>query len=145
MVDRVKSETRSHIMAKVRSKNTKPELGLRKALFRFGFRYRLHAKELPGKPDLMLSRYRAVVFVNGCFWHWHGCNKSRMPLHNAEYWADKITQNKKRDIANQERLLATGWRVLIVWECALSREKVDVTVTKVADWLNSDSRFSVIP
>ena len=144
MVDRVDKRTRSHIMAKVPSENTRPEYALRKGLFHLGLRYRLHDKRLPGKPDLTFPRYRAAIFVNGCFWHWHGCRGSRLPLDNAEYWTAKIARNQQRDTENYERLLGRGWRVLIVWECALVNERLNDTVIKAKEWLHSDSKFAVI-
>lgn len=144
MVDRVDKQTRGRIMAQVHSKDTKPELTLRKALFKFGLRYRLHVRHLPGKPDLSFPRYRAVVFINGCFWHWHGCKNSRLPSDNAAYWNAKIDRNRQRDKENYEQLLGSGWRVLIVWECALVKTKLDNTISRVRTWIDSDSKYFVI-
>lgn len=110
---------RSWIMSQVRSTNTKPELFVRTSIHRAGFRYRLHVKGLPGSPDLVFPRYRTVVFVNGCFWHWHGCKRSRMPTKNRDYWSSKIERNVRRDQANCAALVEDGWSVLKVWECDL--------------------------
>ncbi|MDV6344780.1 very short patch repair endonuclease [Nitrosomonas sp. Is37] len=133
MVDRVDKDTRSRIMAKVQGKNTKPELRLRQALFSLGFRFRLHAKHLPGTPDLTFPRYRVALFVNGCFWHWHGCKHSRLPASNLVYWENKIVKNQLRDRANYEKLLSMGWRVIVVWECSLEKEKINETIRRVEE------------
>jgi len=113
-------EKRSEVMRAVKGADTKIEIALRKALFSRGFRYRLHAAELPGKPDLVFPKYRAVIFVHGCFWHGHDCARgSRVPKTNRAYWTGKIARNKARDKENAKRLKAQGWRVLVVWECAM--------------------------
>ncbi|WP_063915352.1 very short patch repair endonuclease [Burkholderia stagnalis] len=135
MVDRITKAARSAIMAKVRSKDTGPEVALRKALFRRGFRYRLHRKDLPGKPDLVFPGWRAIVFIHGCLWHWHGCKRSRMPGTNTEYWAKKITRNVARDQEQCSLLIDSGWRVLTVWECAVSARCLPATVDLVEVWL----------
>jgi DNA mismatch endonuclease (patch repair protein) len=122
-------------MASIRSKNSAPELVLRRSLFGIGLRYRLHDKRLSGKPDIVFSRYKAVIFVNGCFWHWHGCEKSRLPLSNIEYWKNKIDANQERDQRNYAELRRSGWRVLIVWECALSTKNAQNTKKRVERWL----------
>ncbi len=113
-------EKRSAVMRAVKSKDTKPELRLRKALHALGFRYRLNVKDLPGKPDLVFPRHRAVLFVHGCFWHGHGCKRGRRkPKSNAQYWRDKIAKNRARDRKNKKALEAMGWRVITVWECEI--------------------------
>jgi DNA mismatch endonuclease, patch repair protein len=105
-------------MRAVRGKNTKPELIVRRMLHALGFRFRLHDRRLPGSPDLVLRRHRAVVLVHGCFWHGHeGCRRSRMPSTNVEFWINKLKRNAERDASQVERLTAGGWRVLVVWEC----------------------------
>ena len=104
-------------MAAIRSRDTTPELAVRKTLHAEGFRYRLHSKRLPGKPDIVLPRYRAVVFVHGCFWHHHGCANSVWPKTRREFWRTKIGGNIARDLRNAKALNAQGWRVLVVWEC----------------------------
>tara|TARA_R110002020_G_scaffold298211_1_gene514009 strand:- start:2147 stop:2563 length:417 start_codon:yes stop_codon:yes gene_type:complete len=106
------------MMASVKSKNTAPELWLRRGLHALGFRYRVHVKDLPGKPDLVFPRRRKVIFVNGCFWHGHNCKKGRLPETRKDFWRDKIASNKERDERNVRTLVSMGWRVLIVWECA---------------------------
>ena len=116
------SVQRSHIMAKIRKTDTKPELIVRQFLFKCGFRYRLHAKKLPENPDIVLSKYKTAIFVNGCFWHAHeGCKLNRMPKSRQEYWVPKINGNVKRDIVNHKQLDDLGWRVLVVWECELRK------------------------
>ena len=129
------------MMSGIRSKNTRPELAVRREMHRRGFRYRLHAKELAGKPDIVLSRFRAVIFVHGCFWHGHSCFLFRMPSTSTGFWKDKIDQNRKNDANAVGALLASGWRVAIVWECAL-RGKKEAGVSLVADalqrWLDTD-------
>jgi DNA mismatch endonuclease (patch repair protein) len=119
MTDNVTPEKRRWTMAQVHSENTSPEMRVRKAIHAAGFRYRLYRKDLPGKPDLTLSKYRIVVFVHGCFWHWHGCKRSRMPSSNTEYWRRKIDNNVRRDRENLEKLKNLGWEPVIVWECEL--------------------------
>lgn len=135
MTDTVDTATRSLIMARIRAKDTAPELALRKALFARGLRYRLHRATLPGTPDLVLPGHRAVVFVHGCQWHWHGCSRCRMPASNVEYWRAKIARNQERDRRQIAELRALGWRVLIVWECALKSRTLDATADKAARWL----------
>jgi DNA mismatch endonuclease (patch repair protein) len=120
MADTFDPAARSEIMRRVLSENTTPEMEVRRALHAAGIRFRLHRKDLPGKPDLVLPRHRIALFVHGCFWHWHGCKRSRMPQDNREYWTAKIDRNVERDKANRARLEQLGWRVRIIWECALS-------------------------
>lgn len=110
---------RSRTMARIRSRDTKPELRLRQVLFHHGHRYRLHLKPLPGTPDLVFLRRKVAVFVHGCFWHGHGCHLSKAPKGNAPFWLAKVQRNQGRDRRNVDALLAQGWRVLVVWECAL--------------------------
>ncbi|SOC89897.1 T/G mismatch-specific endonuclease [Ensifer adhaerens] len=107
------------MMSGIRGTNTRPELQVRKALHAAGFRYRLHERKLPGKPDLVLPKYRAVIFVHGCFWHGHGCHLFRMPSSNSVFWQEKIAGNVARDKVAVDRLRESGWRVATVWECAL--------------------------
>ena len=107
-------------MSRIRSKNTKPELALRKALFARGFRYRVNDKKLPGKPDMVLPKYKTVIFIHGCFWHRHeGCKYAYTPKTNTKVWIDKITSNDERDKVNAEKLTTLGWNVLTVWECEI--------------------------
>ena len=121
MADQVDSATRSRIMRQVRSKNTKPEIKVRKLLHSAGFRFSLHRKDLPGNPDIVLPKHRVVVFVHGCFWHWHGCTRSRMPKTNVAYWESKIKRNRKRDRAAKRELKDLGWTTWTVWECVLEK------------------------
>lgn len=132
MTDIVDSQTRSRMMAGIRGKDTKPELILRRSLHAQGFRYRLHAKGIPGKPDLVLPKYKAVIFVHGCFWHRHeGCRYATTPATRPEFWAEKFAANVRRDRATCQTLKARGWRVATVWECAL-RKPNQVTATRNA-------------
>lgn len=119
MPDVVDSATRSRMMAGIRSKNTAPELLIRRALHACGFRFRLHAKRLPGQPDLVLPKWRVAVFVHGCFWHLHGCHLSKLPQKNAAFWNEKLVANVERDKRVKALLSDEGWRVLTVWECAI--------------------------
>lgn len=140
MADIVIPEKRSQMMAGIRGKNTTPEIVIRKALFARGWRYRLHDKRLPGKPDLVFPRLKAVVFVDGCFWHGHDCHLFRMPSSRVDFWTDKIDRNRQRDSEVRHRLDYLGWRHLTVWECALKgRTRLPITevIDKVAEWLDS--------
>jgi DNA mismatch endonuclease, patch repair protein len=124
-------------MSRIRSKDTKPELQVRKWLHRKGFRYRLHHKDLPGTPDLAFIGLRTVVFVNGCFWHGHSvCTEFRLPKTNTEFWEDKIARNRERDLTNAERLAAMNWNVEVVWECELKRDQILETLTKLEEKLS---------
>ena len=144
MTDIVSPEQRSRMMSGIKGKNTKPELIVRKELFRRGFRYRLHCKNLPGKPDLVFPKYRAVIFVNGCFWHCHDCSLFKWPKSNSEFWKEKITGNINRDKKNCEQLVNQGWRVTTIWECALkgkSASDIAMEVDKLSNWLlNNDKK-----
>jgi DNA mismatch endonuclease (patch repair protein) len=125
-------------MSAIRSKNTAPEILLRQHLHRDGFRFRLHTRSLPGSPDLVLAQYRAAVFVNGCFWHVHECAKFRWPRTRADFWREKLLANKTRDAANLFDLGASGWRVAVVWECALSpTDRAAETSVLLGEWLRS--------
>lgn len=122
MTDMFDRATRSRIMAQVRSTDTSPELAIRKGLHAAGYRFRLHRKDLPGSPDVVLSRYRTAVFVNGCFWHGHDCKRGdRMPASNVDYWETKIERNRLRDKSSTSALRKLGWRVHVIWECELER------------------------
>ena len=113
-------EKRSEIMRAVKSENTKPELQLRKALHRLGYRYRLNVKTLPGKPDIVFPKYRTVIFMHGCFWHGHNCKRgARIPKTNTDYWTEKVARNRLRDQKNAAALKKLGWRVVTIWECQL--------------------------
>ncbi len=137
MVDIFSTEKRSDIMSKIRSKNTKPELKLRKALFARGFRYRTNDHKLPGSPDIVLKKYNTVIFVNGCFWHHHECCKiATMPKSNTEFWQDKIKRNRQRDLENYWKLGEMGWEIIVVWECELNHaHDEDGVADKIAERL----------
>lgn len=128
---------RSKNMRAIKGRDTKPEQFLRKALHARGFRYRLHAKTLPGSPDIVLPRYHSVIFVHGCFWHRHDCAYFKMPATRTEFWAEKISGNVRRDAAALAALETAGWRCLIVWECTLRKkgEALDSLVDEIAEWL----------
>ena len=120
MVDSLSPEERSEIMARVRSKNSRPEMAIRKLVFALGYRYRLHAKTLPGCPDLVFRPRRRVIFVHGCFWHRHpGCALARIPKSRVNFWTTKLEGNHKRDQRNKRALAREGWKVLTIWECQL--------------------------
>lgn len=127
MTDVHSRETRSFNMSRIKGKNTKPELLVRKFLFSQGFRYRLHDKKLPGKPDIILPKYRTVIFVNGCFWHGHeGCKYFVVPKTRTEWWLDKINRNIEKDKQNKIMLTNAGWNVIEIWECALKTSVRDI-------------------
>lgn len=151
MADIVDTETRSRMMASVRSKDTKPEREIRKRLFAIGFRYALHRQDLPGKPDLVLPKYSAVVFVHGCFWHNHGCCRSKLPDTRHQWWKVKLEGNRKRDSRAISELQNLGWRVLVIWECSIrkaasERERaLDRIADRAAKFLLSDRQKLEIP
>lgn len=128
-------------MAGIRGKDTKPELILRRALHTRGFRYRLHAHDLPGRPDLVLPRYKAAIFIHGCFWHRHeGCRYASTPSTRTDFWQAKFTANIERDKRVRDSLFVRGWRVAVVWECALRRsDDVDLTANMIARWLPGEA------
>ena len=126
MVDGVPPETRSRTMRAIRSKDTKPELAVRRLVHGMGYRYRLHRHDLPGRPDLVFPGRRKVLFVHGCFWHSHpdpACRRSHQPKTNREYWAPKLRRNQDRDRENRSRLLELGWEVLVIWECEVEADE----------------------
>ncbi|WP_370036184.1 very short patch repair endonuclease [Sinorhizobium fredii] len=127
------------MMAGIRGRDTEPEMALRKALHALGLRFRLHARLLPGRPDLVFPKYRAVVFVHGCFWHRHqGCRYTTTPATRPEFWLAKFAANVKRDASVREALAASGWRIATVWECSLKpRDRVPSVAKVVASWLSS--------
>jgi len=146
-MDAADKTTRSRIMSRVRQKNTGPEMILRKSLHKMGLRYRLHDKQLPGSPDLVLPRFKAVLFVHGCFWHRHGCEGTTTPRTNSDFWRKKFDANVARDRRNIETLKDTGWRVAVVWECSLKCKRGDLNVVArlVYEWLVSSEKHMVIP
>ena len=143
MVDVVSPEVRSRMMAGIRGKNTKPELLLRSGLHRRGFRFKVHDRNLPGKPDIVLPRYHAVIFVHGCFWHGHDCNLFKWPSTREEFWRAKIARNREVDGAAAQTLDTLGWRTGVIWECAIkgrARLPLEMIVASCADWLRSKTR-----
>ena len=138
MVDVVSPEKRSEMMSGIRGKDTKPELLIRKSLHARGFRYRLHDSKLPGKPDLAFPRYKAVIEINGCFWHGHDCHLFKWPSSRKAFWKEKISGNITRDSKNHAALEQLGWRILTIWECALkgkTRIPLDDVIEQAASWL----------
>lgn len=145
--DVVDAATRSRMMAGIRGKDTKPELVVRRGLHALGFRFRLHDPALPGKPDMVLPRWRAVIQVHGCFWHGHDCGLFRWPGTRQDFWRTKIGRNVERDREVEAALDRAGWRVLTVWECALkgpARVGADAVLSGAAAWLRSDARTGEI-
>lgn len=137
MPDHLNPQQRHDCMSHIRSKNTKPEVRLRKELFRLGYRYRLNVRSLPGKPDIVLAKYRTCIFVNGCFWHGHkDCPKFVLPKTNAEFWLTKIENNRERDLREYTFLESKGWRVIVVWECELKRDNLVNTVYRIRQQLD---------
>ncbi|WP_429363009.1 very short patch repair endonuclease [Paraburkholderia sp. MM5496-R1] len=118
-MDKISVEARSELMARIRSKDTKPELAVRSILHRLGFRFRLHRKDLPGRPDIVLPKYRKIILVQGCFWHGHTCRLASKPKSNQVYWARKILSNQERDRRTLASLKDAGWSVLELWECEI--------------------------
>jgi DNA mismatch endonuclease (patch repair protein) len=137
MVDRVTPQTRSKTMRAIRSKDTKPELAVRRLVHGMGYRYRLHRRDLPGSPDLVFPGRRKVLFVHGCFWHGHPdpeCPRSHRPKSNRKYWEPKLRRNRQRDDENRVRLMALGWEVLVIWECETrDLDRVAKTVRRFLD------------
>jgi DNA mismatch endonuclease (patch repair protein) len=131
------NDRRSYLMSRIRSKNTKPELTLRSALFKEGFRYRIHVKHLPGKPDIVFPKYKTIIFVHGCFWHQHlGCRDGRLPKTRLEYWKPKLRGNVERSTCYEADLKSLGWKVLIVWECEIEYNVYSV-IKNIETKLNS--------
>lgn len=129
-------EKRSKVMSRILGKNTKPELLVRRLLTSMGYRYRLHVKELPGKPDIVLRKYNAIIFVHGCFWHLHTCRDGAIPKTRTEYWTDKLLRNKERDGLHINALKKNGWRVLRLWECEIEKHP-DQVVTRILKFLEN--------
>jgi DNA mismatch endonuclease (patch repair protein) len=135
LADKFTKQARSKIMAQVKSENTSPELAIRKLLHRLGYRFRLHRKDLPGKPDIVLPKYKTVIFVHGCFWHGHpGCKRAARPASNTDFWNKKLDRNIERDHKAREELEKLGWRVMTIWECEIKNaEKVEETFKFLSD------------
>lgn len=150
MADIVDASTRSMMMSRVKCKDTQQEVEIRKRLFALGFRYQLHVNNLPGKPDIVLQKYKTVIFIHGCFWHVHNCSLFRWPSSKKAFWKKKLAGNKKRNVENIEALKKLGWRILIIWECAYrgtGRAKAiefETITTKSVKWLGSKSKYREI-
>jgi DNA mismatch endonuclease (patch repair protein) len=147
MVDRLTPDQRRLNMSRIRSKDTRPEMTVRRMLHRLGFRYRLHRRELPGRPDIVLPRYRAAIFVHGCFWHGHNCSLFRMPTTRQEFWATKIAANRCRDGNAVSGLSDAGWRSLLIWECALrgrGRLSAETLIDRITAFIVKDAQFGAI-
>lgn len=138
---------RSYVMARVKSKDTSPELLVRKKLHSIGLRYKLHDSELPGKPDLVFPKYQAVIFIHGCFWHGHDCGRTNLPKTNSEYWRKKIERNKKNDGNHIRKLRSSDWRIMVVWECAVQgKRKIGMQdlAGKIYKWLIGSGKRKTI-
>jgi DNA mismatch endonuclease (patch repair protein) len=137
-------EQRSFNMSRIRGKDTRPEMMVRGWLWANGYRYRLHRKDLPGKPDIVLPKYRAVIFVHGCFWHRHGCQSTTTPESRRDFWLAKFSENVSRDKRNIAALLEQSWRVMVIWECSLRGKNAtpELVAEQIADFLNSETRFA---
>jgi DNA mismatch endonuclease (patch repair protein) len=145
MADTKTPAERSENMSRIRSTNTKPEEIVRKYLFSHGFRYRKNDKRYPGKPDIVLPKYRTMIFVNGCFWHMHGCSRSRLPLSNLEYWKPKIERNIERDEKNRLSLENTGWKVIVIWECELKKRIAEERLFRLCEEIMDNSATEQCP
>ena len=140
MPDIFSKSKRSDIMSKISGKETKPEILIRKYLFSQGFRYRKNVKDLPGKPDIVLPKYKAVIFVNGCFWHGHeNCKKSALPTTNTEFWKEKISSNIIRDKKTYAELSDMGYKVLVIWQCELNAKKREITLSELTREIKSST------
>ncbi len=151
MTDFVSKETRSRMMSSVRAKNTKLELEVRRRLFALGYRYRLHLRDLPGTPDMVFPKYSTVIFVHGCFWHYHGCHLSTIPDTRRGWWKKKLQGNRRRDGNAVAKLKKLGWRVLIIWECSFRKprtnrsEALDRIAARAATFLKAGPSLLEIP
>lgn len=140
-MDVVDKVTRSRMMSGIRGKNTRPELLIRQGLHRLGFRYRLHYPDLPGKPDMVFPKYRAIILINGCFWHQHDCHLFKWPSTRKDFWRKKIGANRARDERNLKAYEREGWKVLVIWECAIkgkTRRPLEEIINTTANWLQFD-------
>jgi DNA mismatch endonuclease (patch repair protein) len=146
-MDTVDRHTRSKMMSSVRAENTKLETEIRRRLFAQGFRYRIHDRGLPGKPDIVLKKYATAIFINGCFWHYHGCSRSTIPDSRSNWWRKKLENNKIRDAKARAELSSEGWRIVIIWECSVRRpgidrqEALDRVCIRAGRFLRSKKRF----
>lgn len=138
--------TRSEVMSRIGPKNTRPEMIVRQGLHARGFRFRLHRKDLPGRPDLILTKFQSVIFIHGCFWHAHeNCRSFSLPKTKVEFWSEKLSTNKLRDKRNITALVSHGWRVLIIWECETRRVFIAPLIDQVVEWLQGNEVLGEIP
>ena len=150
MTDIVDKQTRSKMMSAVGAKNSKFETEIRRRLFAQGFRYRLHCRDLPGKPDIVLPKYSATIFINGCFWHYHGCTRSKIPDTRTEWWRKKLEDNRRRDLQALSELRSHGWRTATIWECSVRRPGIkwqrtlDRVCLRIGKFLKSKRKSIVI-
>jgi DNA mismatch endonuclease (patch repair protein) len=141
VTDIVDKTTRSRMMSGIGGKNTKPEMLIRQGLHHMGFRYRLHVKDLPGKPDMVFPKYNAIILINGCFWHQHDCHMFKWPSTRREFWHKKLVGNRERDQRNLETYQKLGWKVLVIWECAVkgrTKRSIEEVIHTAANWLQFD-------
>ncbi len=137
MVDRFSSVKRSEIMSKIGSKGSRQEMYVRRLIYSMGYRFRLHRKDLPGKPDLVFPKYKKVIFVNGCYWHGHaGCSRAVLPATNLDFWKEKIAKNKLRDRKNHRDLKKLGWSYLCIWQCGIKKSKESSIQKKIINFLS---------
>jgi DNA mismatch endonuclease (patch repair protein) len=144
MADVVDKDTRSRMMANITSRNTKPELFIRSELHKQGFRFRINARNIKGTPDIVLKRYSALIFTHGCFWHGHNCHYFKLPATRRAFWSNKIECNRKRDAETILALKKDGWRICIVWECAVRSKKRIQYVSHIARWITGNRKFKEI-
>lgn len=143
MMDSKTSEQRSRNMAAIKSSSTSPEIYIRKILFSNGYRYRINQKNLPGKPDIVLAKHKTVIFIHGCFWHRHNCHLAVMPKSNLDYWFKKLEANADRDKRNYQALLSLGWKIILVWECAIRGKRrlaESILRSKILDGIRCDHK-----
>lgn len=143
IMDVVSREKRSSMMSGIRSKDTKPEMKIRKALYSRGYRYRLHSSKIQGKPDIIMRKYNAVIFIHGCFWHGHNCKLFRLPKTRTAFWENKINTNRERDRKVVSILQKDGWRIAVIWECSMrGKGKMDFEdiMDRLTEWIESDRR-----
>ena len=139
MPDVLTPAQRHRCMSHIRSKATKPEMLVRRWLWSHGYRYRLNVKSVPGKPDIVMRKFRTAIFVNGCFWHGHeGCKQFVLPKTNTDFWQTKIARNRERDLRNYDELMHAGWQVIVLWQCKLNKQELEPTMQQVAVTLNQN-------
>ena len=148
VMDRVNKETRYKIMSSNRAKNTSPEVEVRRALFGRGFRFKLHVSNIKGKPDIVLPKYTSIIFVHGCFWHGHECKRHPKAKSNLSFWEQKVRKNRYRDLVVRNELLEAGWRVLVIWECAIRRQTPPFSdsrsLRKIVSWIKGDGKLAFL-